>query len=100
LITDLLERGYRPGEARAFQLARLLERNKVFVVGSEFPAIVNACRLHESADLEEAIDQIHWLLGDDLDALIIPHALHTLPILSTPDSDGVPGVAVADEQTW
>ena len=100
LITDLLERGYRPGEARAFQLARLLERNKVFVVGSEFPAIVNACHLYESADLEDAIDQIHWLLGDDLDVLIIPHALHTLPMLSTPDSDGWPGVAVVDEQTW
>lgn len=80
LTAELSERGYRPGAARAFQLARLLEQNKVIVVGSEFPAIVEACHLEAAADMEEAIDLIRWLLGDDLSTLIVPHALHTMPI--------------------
>lgn len=98
LITELLERGYRPGEARAFQLARMLEQNKVIVVGSEFPAIVKACHLHEAANMEEAADLIRWLVGDDLDVLIIPHALHTLPVPRAPHLDGWLGVTLADEQ--
>jgi nickel-dependent lactate racemase len=99
LITELLERGYRPGEARAFQLARLLELNEVVIVGAEFPAIVKACHLQEAADMDAAVDLTRWLLGDDLDVLIIPHALHTLPVPTLPDPDGWMGVALADEQT-
>jgi len=85
LIPELLERGYRPGEARAFQLARLLEQHQVIVVGSEFPAMVRACHLQEAPDMEAAIELTEWLLGSDLDALIVPHALHTLPVPATSD---------------
>jgi nickel-dependent lactate racemase len=99
LITELLERGYRPGEARAFQLARLLELNEVVIVGAEFPAIVKACHLQEAADMSAAVDLTRWLLGDDLDVLIIPHALHTLPVSTQPDPDKWMGVALADERT-
>jgi nickel-dependent lactate racemase len=99
LITELLERGYRPGEARAFQLARLLELNEVVIVGAEFPAIVKACHLQEAADMDAAVDLTRWLLGDDLDVLIIPHALHTLPVSTQPDPDEWMGVALADERT-
>jgi nickel-dependent lactate racemase len=100
LITELLERGYRPGEARAFQLARLLELNEVVVVGSDFPAIVEACHLQRAADMPAALDLTRWLLGDDLDVLIIPHALHTLPVPTVPDQDEWRGVALANTQTW
>jgi nickel-dependent lactate racemase len=100
LINDLLERGYRPGEARAFQLARLLELNHVAIVGSEFPAIVEACHLHQAADTEAAVELTRWLLGDDLDVLIIPHALHTLPVPTVPESDWQMCVALADEPIW
>ena len=100
LITELLERGYRPGEARAFQLARLLEQHKVIVVGSEFPAMVEACHLHAAADMEEATDLARWLLGDDLQALIIPHALHTLPVPPTSEPDDWLHLPLANRQTW
>ncbi len=86
LIPELLERGYRPGEARAFQLARLLEQHQVIVVGSEFPALVRACHMHEAPDMQAAIELTEWLLGSDLDVLIVPHALHTLPVPATFDS--------------
>jgi nickel-dependent lactate racemase len=95
LTSGLWERGCRPGEARAFQLARLLERNKVVVVGSEFPAIVEACHLEAAADMEEAIDLARWLLGDDLSTLIVPHALLTMPIPPV----GEPR-ALAGEDDW
>ncbi len=100
LITELLERGYRPGEARAFQLARLLELNDVVVVGSDFPAMVEACHLQGVADMRAAADLTQWLLGDDLDVLIIPHSLHTLPVPAAADEDGWSGVALASTQTW
>lgn len=100
LITELLERGYRPGEARAFQLARLLELNEVVVVGSEFPTMVEACHLQGAADMRAAAELTRWLLGDDLDVLIIPHAMHTLPVPTVPDPDGWMGVALANTQTW
>ena len=77
----------RPGEARAFQLARLLEQNEVIVIGSEFPAMVEACHLHAAADMEAAIDLTRWLVGDDLKTLIISHALHTLPVPPTSEPD-------------
>jgi nickel-dependent lactate racemase len=104
LIAELWERGCRPGQARAFQLARLLEQNEVVVVGSEFPEIVEACHLQAVADMEEAADLIRWLLGDDLDALIVPHALHTMPLPlpsgSFPKRDDQIGVSMADMQAW
>jgi nickel-dependent lactate racemase len=99
LITELIDRGYRPGEARAFQLARLLELNEVVIVGAEFPAIVKACHLQEAADMNAAVDLTRWLLGDDLDVLIIPHALHTLPVPTLPDPDEWMDLALTDEQS-
>jgi nickel-dependent lactate racemase len=80
MMTDLLRQGCRPGEARAFQLARLMEQNEVIVVGSEFPELVEACRLQAVDDMEAAIDLTRWLLGDELDVLFVPHALHTVPV--------------------
>ena len=100
LITELLERGYRPGEARAFQLARLLEEHEVIIVGSEFPAIVKACHLQEADDMGQAIDLTRWLLGDDLDVLIIPHSLHTLPVPTVPDPDLGPELRSLMALTW
>ncbi len=100
LISELLERGYRPGEARAFQLARLLEQNEVVVVGSEFPAIVDACHLHAVPDMKQAADLVRWLLGDDLEALVIPHALHTLPVPPTSEPDDWLRIPLASGQTW
>jgi nickel-dependent lactate racemase len=100
LVTELWERVYRPGEARAFQLARLLEQNQVIIVGSEFPAVVEACHLQVAADMDEAIDMTRWLLGDDLDALIVPHALHTMPVPPPPEWDNSADVSRVDMRTW
>jgi nickel-dependent lactate racemase len=100
LVTELWERVYRPGEARAFQLARLLEQNQVIVVGSEFPAVIEACHLQAAADMDEAIDMTRWLLGDDLDALIVPHALHTMPLPPPAEWDSSVGISWANMRTW
>jgi nickel-dependent lactate racemase len=100
LISELLEHGYRPGEARAFQLARLLEQHEVIVVGSEFPALVEACHLQEAATMHEAADLTRFLVGDDLDVLIIPHALHTLPLTPASEPDGWLRISLTDRQIW
>jgi hypothetical protein len=81
LITNLLQEGCRPGEERALKLARLMEQNEVIVVGSEFPELVEACRIQALPDMAAAVDLTRWLLGDELDVLIVPHALHITPSL-------------------
>jgi len=100
LVAELLEHGYRPGEARAFQLARLLEQNKVVVVGSEFPEMVEACHMYAATTMEEAVELTRWWLGDDVEALIIPHALYTLPVHPIADPREWQGLAVSDEQIY
>jgi hypothetical protein len=87
LVAHLLRKGCRPGEGRALQLARLMERHEIIVVGSEFPELVEACHLQAVEDMEAAVDLTRWLLGDELDVLIIPHALHTAPILPTHEQE-------------
>jgi nickel-dependent lactate racemase len=100
LIAELWERGCRPGEARALHLARLLEQNQIIVVGSEFPEIVEACHLHAAADMDEAIALTHWLVGDDIDALIVPNALNTIPIAPVDQENEWFGMPTAGEWTW
>ena len=100
LISDLLERGCRPGEGRAFQLARVLEQNEVIVVGSEFPAIVEACHLQTAANMEQAANLTRWLLGDDLDVLFLSHALHTMPVPPPPDWEDQTGIPWSERWAW
>jgi lactate racemase len=100
LVSELLEQGYHPGEARAFQLARLMEQNQIIVVGSEFPAMVRACNLHEAPDMAQAVDLLRWLLGDDLDVLIIPHALYTMPIPPASEPDAWQRLSMPDWKNW
>jgi nickel-dependent lactate racemase len=100
LVSELLEKGYRPGEGRAFQLARLLEQNDVIVVGSEFPAIVEASHLQQASNMLQAVDLIHWSLGDNLRALVVPHALYTLPIPPTTEPDGWYQLSLTDTRPW
>ncbi len=73
--------GYPPGQQRAFVVAKVLEEANIIIVGSEHPDVVAACKMIPAATMEEALDIVVRDLGADLDVLIVPHALLTLPVV-------------------
>jgi len=82
LLDELRRTGYPPGAQRAFFMAKVLEKNSVIVVGAESPDIVRDLHMIPAADMDEAFRFVTDKLGHtDLEALIVPHALFTLPIV-------------------
>jgi nickel-dependent lactate racemase len=82
ILDDARQHGYPPGQQRAFVMAKVLEQARVVIVGSEHPEVVTACKMTPAATMEEALALAASELGDDLDVLIVPHALLTLPVIS------------------
>jgi nickel-dependent lactate racemase len=81
LLADARRNGYPPGEQRAFVMAKVLERSRVVVVGSECPDLVAACKMQPAATMEDAVAMAARDLGRPCDVLIVPHALLTLPVV-------------------
>ena len=81
ILDDARQHGYPPGQQRAFVMAKVLEQARVIIVGSETPDVVAACKMTPAATMEEALALATSELGDDLDVLIVPHALLTLPVV-------------------
>ena len=44
ILDDARKNGYPPGQQRAFVMAKVLEQNRVIIVGSEYPEIVRPAR--------------------------------------------------------
>ncbi|MBN1886697.1 MAG: nickel-dependent lactate racemase [Thermoflexales bacterium] len=81
ILDDARRRGYPPGQQRAFVMAKVLEQARVIIVGSECPEAVAACKMTPAATVEEALSMAAAKLGDELDVLVVPNALLTLPVL-------------------
>jgi hypothetical protein len=62
-------------------MAKVLEEARVVIVGSECPDVVAVCKMTPAATIEEALALAARELGQDLDVLIVPHALLTLPVV-------------------
>ncbi len=82
LLEELRRTGYPPGAQRAFIMAKVLEGARVVIVGSEHPDLVEACKMIPAETMEEALALAARELGDELDVLIVPHALLTLPVVN------------------
>ena len=82
LMCDAREHGYPPGQQRAFVMAKVLEEARVVIVGSECPETVSACKMTPVETMEEALALAARELGENLDVLIVPHAVLTLPVVS------------------
>ena len=83
LLADLRRTGYPPGAQRAFVLAKVLEHNEVIVVGSQHPTVVQEAKMTPAADMNEALRIAAAKLGPNLNVLVVPHALLTLPIVQS-----------------
>ncbi|MCX7681001.1 MAG: nickel-dependent lactate racemase [Anaerolineae bacterium] len=82
--------GYPPGQQRAFVMAKVLEEARVVIVGSECPDVVAACKMIPAATMEEALEIAARALGRELEVLIVPHALLTLPVVEARHASSSP----------
>jgi nickel-dependent lactate racemase len=81
ILDDARKHGYPPGQQRAFVMAKVLEQNDVIIVGAEDPGLIRSAKFLTAPTMEAAFAMVSKNLGEALDALIVPHALLTLPIL-------------------
>ncbi|MGD2205895.1 MAG: nickel-dependent lactate racemase [Anaerolineae bacterium] len=81
ILDDAREHGYPPGQQRAFVMAKVLEQNDVIIVGAEDPALIRSAKFLAAPTMEAAFEMAGEQLGDQLDVLVVPHALLTLPIV-------------------
>jgi nickel-dependent lactate racemase len=83
LLAELRRTGYPPGAQRAFIMAKVLEKSRVIVVGSKVLEVVRQAKMVPVPHMEEAFrTAARWMGRQDLEVLIVPHALLTLPIVS------------------
>jgi nickel-dependent lactate racemase len=83
LLEDLRRTGYPPGAQRAFVMAKVMEKTHVIIVGSKTPDLVRQVHMIPAEHMDQAFRIATEKMGrDDLDVLIVPHALMTLPIVS------------------
>ena len=73
--------GIQPGEQRAYIMARVLEEVTVIFAGIADPALAHAVGCLAAPDIDEAIAQAVAIVGLPATALVVPHALLTLPIV-------------------
>jgi nickel-dependent lactate racemase len=83
ILDDARRNGYPPGQQRAFVMAKVLEQAHVVIVGSECPEVVAACKMIPVPTMEQALELASQELGEACQALIVPHALLTLPIVQS-----------------
>jgi len=81
ILEDARKYGYKPGQQRAFVLAKVLEDARIVVVASEHPDLVSDCKMIPAATMEEALSIAEQSLGKSCEVLVVPHAMHTLPII-------------------
>jgi nickel-dependent lactate racemase len=83
ILEDARKNGYPPGQQRAFVMAKVLEQTDVIVVGAEDPDLIRSAKFLAAPTMDAAFEMVSEKLGDELDALIVPHALLTLPIVES-----------------
>ncbi|NLE76401.1 MAG: nickel-dependent lactate racemase [Chloroflexi bacterium] len=81
IIQRVQREGLRGGEQRAYIMARVLEGAEVVVVGAQDPQMIREAKMTPVSTVDEALALAAAKLGRELDVLVVPHALLTLPIV-------------------
>jgi len=82
LLDEMQGRPFLAGEQRAYMIAQVLSACEVIIVGAECPDVVREMRMIPAADMAEALARAAERVGTSAKALIVPHALLTLPVVS------------------
>jgi nickel-dependent lactate racemase len=85
-VVEAARQHFEGGEQRAVMLALTLQHCLVVVAASEAPEVVRLAKLRAAVDVEEALDIAYEHIGRPARAsvLLVPHALHTLPVVQPP----------------
>lgn len=72
------------GEQRAVMVALTLQHNQIVVAASESADVVRRAKMRVAVDVEEALDIAYEHIGrpERASLLLVPRALHTLPIVT------------------
>jgi nickel-dependent lactate racemase len=85
IIANARSQGIRPGEQRAYIMARVLQDVCVVFAGVEDAAPVRRIGCLPAVSLDEALCLAVQRVGRPASALVVPHALLTLPIVGGTD---------------
>jgi len=83
-VVAAARRHFSGGEQRAVMVALTLQHCQIIVAASEAPEIVRRAKLRPATDVEEALELAYEHIGRPPRAsvLLVPRALHTLPIVT------------------
>jgi len=73
---------FKSGEQRAFMMANVLKHCKVIIVGSQMPEIVQEAKMIPASTMDESFEIIKNDLERNLEIILIPSSLTTLPIIN------------------
>ncbi|MBM4355253.1 MAG: nickel-dependent lactate racemase [Deltaproteobacteria bacterium] len=79
ILHDARTKGYKPGEQRAFVMAKVMEANDVVVVGAECPDVIRAAHMLAMDTMDEVLADVRRRFGANARVLLVPHSLQTLP---------------------
>jgi lactate racemase len=84
-VVEAARRSFAGGEQRAVMVALTLQWCQIVIAASEAPEIVRLAKLRASVDVEEGLDIAYEHIGRPARAsvLLVPRALHTLPVVDT-----------------
>jgi len=84
-VVEEARRHFAGGEQRAVMVALTLQWCQIIVAASEAPEIVRLAKLRAAVDVEEGLDIAYEHIGRPTRAsvLLVPRALHTLPIVQS-----------------
>ena len=84
-VVDAARRHFTGGEQRAVMVALTLQWCQVIVAASEAPEVVRLAKLRAAVDVEEGLDIAYEHIGRPTRAsvLLVPRALHTLPVVQS-----------------
>lgn len=77
---------FKAGEQRAFMMANVLKHCKVIIVGCKVPELVKATKMIPVKNMDEAIQIVKNDLGNNVEMILLPNSLLTLPIIK-PDNN-------------
>lgn len=87
IIERIRRTGIRPGEQRAYIMAQVLERVRVIVAGAAEPELIADMSFDLAPDLPAAIEMAVEHVGIPSAAIVVPHAMLTLPIVHPGERD-------------
>ena len=84
-VVEEARRHFSGGEQRAVMVALTLQWCQIIVAASEAPEVVRLAKLRAAVDVEEGLDIAYEHIGRPARAsvLLVPRALHTLPIVQS-----------------